>query len=293
MKTDTIGERNILKLVDTTLMELQKNEAKDIIYYNKLFQEILYKRLQMEVDIKRTLKDHEFKLYLQPLINPINNQVTSAEALIRWKHNNKFIGPDVFIPIAEDMGIIENIGMWVIDEAVKHVHRLKIRGNSVPIAVNVSAKQINSRLVKKFRELIEFRIIDPEDISIEITESVLLHFKDQKVELLHELAALGVKIAIDDFGAGYSSMRYLRTLPISKLKIDKYFIDNIQNSNDKLLLRTMIIMAKELGLESVAEGVETEEQLQLMIKYEVDSIQGWYYVKAMPVDEFIDYVVKE
>lgn len=289
-KSDAKGEKNMLKLIDTTLVELKGYEETSIITYNQSFQDFLFKRIQMEVKIKKALDNNEFELYLQPQISTKNENVVSAEALIRWKTEDGFVGPNIFIPIAEDMGIIERLGNWVIDEAVKHVHRLHIAGISCPVAVNISAKQMNRRLVNKLTKLVEDRIIKGEDISIEITESVLLHFLDLKVELLNEISELGIKIAIDDFGVGYSSMQYLRALPLNTLKIDQYFIKHMRRSKDKALLRAIIVLANEMSLESIAEGVETQEQLDLLRELHVDTIQGWYYEKALAINEFIDYM---
>lgn len=291
-KSESNGDKNLLKLIDATLLEIGKKDSVNIIRYDQSFQEILYERLQMEVGIKKAFENKTFELYLQPQVSLIEERAISAEALIRWKTEDGFIGPDIFIPIAEDMGMIERIGMWVIDEAVRHIHCLKAEGFSCPIAINISAKQLNSRLVNKLESLLNQESIKKEDISIEITESVLLHFLDRKLEILKEISQLGIKIAIDDFGTGYSSMRYLREFPISKLKIDKYFIDKIGEPKNKSLLRAMIIIAKELSLESVAEGVETSEQLEILREMKVDTIQGWYYKKAVPIEEFIEYFKK-
>jgi len=289
-KSESSGDKNLLKLIDATLLEMEKKDSINIIRYDRSFQEILHERLQMEVAIKKAFENESFDLYLQPQVALADERTISAEALIRWETEDGFIGPSVFIPIAEEMGLIERIGAWVIDKAVEHVQRLRQEGFDCPIAVNISAKQMNSRLVKKFEGLIEQGLINQDDISIEITESVFLHFIDQKIEILRELSKMGIKIAIDDFGTGYSSMRYLREMPIKVLKIDKYFIDKIGDPKNKSLLRAMIIIAKELSLESVAEGIETKEQLEILKEMKVDTIQGWYYQKAVPIEEFIKYI---
>lgn len=289
-KSDALDDSNLLKLVDTSLMELQRHQLASYIRYDKSFQEMLYERLQMEVNLKKAMTAGDFSLHLQPQISLASEEVCGAEALIRWRFNDKDISPSVFIPIAEEMGLIEEVGLWVIDEAVKHINLIKAAGYHCPVAVNISAKQMNRKLVEKFTFLIQHQLIEASDLSIEITESILLDFIDIKADILHRISALGITISIDDFGTGYSSMKYLQCLPFNKLKIDKYFIDHIAVHKERALLKSMIFIAQGLSLESIAEGVETLDQINLLREMAVDTIQGWYYSKALPIDDFILYL---
>jgi EAL domain-containing protein (putative c-di-GMP-specific phosphodiesterase class I) len=289
-KSDSLDDKNLLNLVDITLLEIQKNKGLEVKRYNNSLQDIIHNRLQMEVSLKKALRNKLFDLYLQPQVDSISERVVSAEALIRWKSDDGYISPNIFIPIAEEMGLMEELGIWIIDEAVRHVKRIKDLGYCCPIAINISVKQMNERLVDKFTQLLETDQISAKDVSIEITETKLMEYIETQSIILNRISKLGIHIALDDFGTGYSSMNYLQKLHFDKLKIDKHFIDFLNDPKQKGLVKSMILMGHEMGYETIVEGVETVDQFEVLKSMDVNIIQGWYFSKALPVDRFIDYL---
>ena len=287
--TDT----NLLGLVDITLSENIDKRLNKVTRFNERFEHLLKRRLQLEVELKKAIKEGEFELYFQPVISTEDNHVSSAEALIRWNKNGALVSPGEFIPAAESLGIIEDIGEWVIFEVGAHVKRLKEQNLQCPIAINVSSKQMNRRLIHHFTKLLQNPWIQPYDLTIEVTESVLIADLENKKELLEDLSKMGIKIALDDFGTGYSSMKYIQQLPLSKLKIDKHFIDNITSTRQQAIVKSIFLLGKTLSLETIAEGVETTVQYDIVKSIGFSNIQGWYFSKALPFEAFVAYLTQQ
>ena len=245
----------------------------------------------MENRLKEAISMNRFVLYYQPQYDSKSGDLRGVEALIRWKdENGKMISPGCFIPLAEKSGLIIPIGSWVLEEGIKKYAewRKKYDCNMV-LSLNISALQYKRPdFVNNLFDLLEKFQVNPKDIELEITESVLIDDFDQVVEKLHVIKDYGIKISLDDFGTGFSSLSYLKGLPIDTLKIDKSFIDTvIDDESTQVITESIVYMVKKLGYETVAEGVETKEQFEYLKKIECDNIQGFLLGKPMPEDELV------
>ncbi len=250
--------------------------------------------LEMQIKLNTALANNEFNLYLQPQIAFAGNgfKIVGAEALIRWNTiDGKIFTPDKFIPISESNRMIIPIGNWVLEEIFRIDKLLKRNGINIKLSINVSSKQFeNGNLVSKIKEIFKENSSQNINLTIEITESFLLHDTEKAIKSLLEIKKLGIGISIDDFGTGFSCLSYLTRLPVDYLKIDKSFIDDIANPNIKNLTSNIISMAKTLNLKTVAEGVETQEQISKLIDEGCDELQGYYFSKPLIVNDFIKYV---
>lgn len=261
--------------------------------------EFLLKSLQKiayENALRLAIKNNELELYYQPQVHMQTNKIISAEALLRWKtQDGKIVLPSIFIPIADETGLINEIGEWVLFEACRQGKIFLDLGYHITIAVNVSANQVKYQdlpsLVSKALDKYKF---DPNKLEIEITESALMQREEDVVSMLYELRAKGIRLAIDDFGTGYSSLSYLKRFPIDVLKIDKSFIDDIPYDDDDCAIVTAIIeMGKALGYHVLAEGTETQEQLNFLKSKGCTSYQGYIKSKPIPAKEFLELLKTE
>lgn len=261
----------------------------------KYFEAPIYKDFLDNVNLENRLKEaismNRFVLYYQPQYDSKTGDLRGVEALIRWKdENGKMISPGCFIPLAEKSGLIIPIGSWVLEEGIKKYAewRKKYDCNMV-LSLNISALQYKRPdFVNNLFDLLEKYQVNPKDIELEITESVLIDDFDQVVEKLHVIKDYGIKISLDDFGTGFSSLSYLKGLPIDTLKIDKSFIDTvIDDESTQVITESIVSMVKKLGYETVAEGVETKEQFEYLKKIECDNIQGFLLGKPMPEEELV------
>ena len=229
-------------------------------------------------------------MYLQPIIDLKANRVVKCEALARWQHaDGEFISPEVFIPVAEQTGLIIPFGNWLIDEVCKILQRFKQQAVDVRVAINVSARQVSDQdTIDYIISSIESYQVNPKQLSVELTESVLVHSYESVSALLVKLRQLGVIVSIDDFGTGFSSLSYLKHLSIDELKVDKSFIQDvgINNNEDSAIVLAILGLAKSLNLQVIAEGVETADQHQFLIDNNCDCAQGFLYSKPMTVAAF-------
>jgi len=238
----------------------------------------------------------EFTLHYQPKVLVNSNKVVAAEALIRWKHPKfGYIMPDKFIPLAENTGLILRLGRWIIKEACQSIAEFN-RSNTTKklnLSINISIRQFqHENIYEILKENIERYAIDGSQVSIEITESIMMENHEQMVKKLNEIKTLNVGISLDDFGTGYSTLSYLNKLSIDELKIDKAFVDVIpkdyqSNTNKSIVLDTIIAMGKTLNMSVVAEGVEHEYQRQYLEDKGCDIYQGYLFSKALPREEYI------
>ena len=242
-------------------------------------------RTRMESDLRQALVRHEFLLHYQPQVRATDGALVGFEALIRWQRGERMISPAEFIPLAEESGTIWHIGAWVLRVACRAMAGWRAAGLEVGhVAVNLSAHQIkNTHLVALVREVLLQNDLPPQCLELEITETAAMENPQLTIENLSALRALGVSLAIDDFGTGYSSLAYLKLLPISRLKLDRTFVMDIESDpNDAAICRATIGLAHSLGLEVVAEGVETLAQLDYLRELECDKLQGYYFSKPLP-----------
>ncbi|NLD49536.1 MAG: EAL domain-containing protein, partial [Clostridiaceae bacterium] len=249
-------------------------------------------RMLIEKHLRTAMKGNEFFIYYQPQIDMSNGKISGFEALLRW--NNKelgFVSPVKFIGIAEETHLIVPIGEWVLKNACSFLKQLHKRGYSdLIMAVNVSILQLMQEdFVDIVQRTLEAEKIDPKCLELEITESVMMESYQAVGDKLKRLKMIGVKIALDDFGQGYSSLSYLKQLPINTLKIDKSFIDSIdsENCNDSIT-GTIVMIGLKLGLTVIAEGVENQEQLEYLKKHKCHKVQGFLFSKPLPEEAAVN-----
>ncbi|MEJ7871980.1 MAG: EAL domain-containing protein [Rubrobacteraceae bacterium] len=245
-------------------------------------------RLQLEEDLRRALEREEFRVYYQPEVSLEDGRIMGFEALVRWEHPERgLVSPQEFIPVAEETGLIVPLGEWVLEEACRQAREWQEQNPSnLPLimSVNLSARQFKQPgLAKSIAEVLRKHGLEPRGLILEITESMVVADVDSAIVTLRELRDLGVRIAIDDFGTGYSSLAYLKRFPVDYLKIDRSFVDGLgRDATDKGLVSAAITLAHTLGLEAVAEGVETAEQLEHLRELGCELAQGYYFWKPSP-----------
>ena len=242
---------------------------------------------ELKIRLRRALEREEFTLHYQPLIALPGSEILGAEALIRWRDKERVVSPAEFIPIAEDSGLIVPIGEWVLREACRQCRAWLDMGHDVQISVNLSPRQFRQKnLVSSVERILRETRLPARSLELEITETTIMHSTAHTIGALHELTALGVRISVDDFGTGYSSLSYLHRFPVHKLKIDQSFVRDIAADRaDAALVGTMVALARQLKLVSVAEGVETGEQLGFLLERGCDACQGYLFSPARPADE--------
>lgn len=255
-------------------------------YYSESINAVSVKHLNLEKQLSRAVTHNEFQLYYQAKIDAETGKISGMEALIRWFHpENGMISPDQFIPVAEYSGMIEVIGDWVLEAACKQLRTWCDLGfDTCNIAVNFSNRQFRQQnLVSRVREILEEYRLPPELLTIEVTESGMMENIGHSLEILQELSRLGIGIALDDFGTGYSSLGYLKNFPVTHVKIDRSFVADIEtNSKDAILVKSIIKMAHGMGLKVTAEGVESKDQIDRLLTYGCDELQGFYFSKGVP-----------
>ncbi|MEO6422182.1 MAG: EAL domain-containing protein [Candidatus Nitrotoga sp.] len=246
-------------------------------------------KMRLETDLRSALSNGEFLLYYQPKVSCATGKITGLEALLRWQHSTRgLVGPDDFIPLLEETGLIVPVGEWVLTTACAQLRCWHDEGLGRPsIAVNISERQIHvADICETVRQALAASGLAPSYLELELTESQLMKDVDGVIDVLERIKKIGVKITVDDFGTGYSSLSYLKRFPIDSLKVDRAFVqDIIADPNDVSITRAIITLAHNLKLKVVAEGVETEGQLGLLIANHCDEIQGYYFSRPLPAGE--------
>lgn len=247
--------------------------------------------IKMEAALRRAIQNNEFVLYFQPQLSLSDGKIKRVEALIRWiSPEVGMINPGTFIPLAEETGLIMPIGEWALHEACRLNRKWQDAGyDPIAIAVNISPKQFRHQDVAQIvRDALTANRIDPQYLEVEITETAVMDNVDDAIAKLKSIRAMGVHISVDDFGTGYTSINYLRQYPVSVLKIDQTFIKGLpDNQNDTAITSAVIALGHNLGLQVVAEGVETAEQLQYLFEHNCDLIQGYFLSRPLPEDKII------
>lgn len=281
----------LLKNADNAMYRSKEIGKSIYTFYDMAMGEAVLKRIKILNDLHKAIEHNEFILYYQPLIDVCSAGITGLEALIRWKHPVKgIITPDKFISIAEESGKMIEIGTWVMQTACKFASELYHQGHrDFHISVNVSAVQLfQKNFTQMITDLLDTTELPPNYLLIEITESILIESFEQIIQTLVQIRSKGIRIALDDFGCGYSSLTYLRQLPIDVLKIDKTFVADISNGNGReCITGTIIMIAKQMGLRVIAEGVEKNEQLEYLKHYQCDEFQGYLASKPVPQEEIM------
>ncbi|MFC0903552.1 EAL domain-containing protein [Clostridium sp. MT-14] len=276
----------LIRNVDIALNRAKLIGKNTYILFEKYMYDEILRKTELERGLRKAIKDNEFILYYQPQVDMRTRRVVGFEALIRW-NSSKFgwIMPMEFISLAEETGLIVPIGEWVLKTACRQNKLWKNRGYSYDfISINVSTIQLkNDNFINTVRNVLEETGLKPEYLEIEITESVMMESFDWSLRVITELKNMGVRVALDDFGSGYSSLNYLKSIPINTLKIDKTFIDGIcKGAYENIITGEIIKLAHKMKLEVVAEGVEMEQQIRYLEEENCNKIQGYYFGKPMP-----------
>jgi len=287
----------LIKNADTAMYMAKAKGKNQWVLCNPLMKTKIVETLRMTNSLYRALERDELELYYQPQVCSTSNEIVGLEALIRWNHPELgLVLPGEFISIAEKTGLIIPIGDWVLRTACKQNKVWQVAGlPRIRIGVNLSVKQFqDDNLVTAVKEILKETGLDYQYLELEITESAAMMGKTYIIETLDVFQKLGIQIAIDDFGTEYSSLNYLKQLPVDRIKIPMTFIQGIDvNTKDEAITKALIVLAKSMGLGVIAEGVETKGQLDFLNQRMCDNIQGFYYHKPMPACEMEELLKKQ
>ena len=279
----------LVKFADLAMYRAKEEGRNNYQYYSGDMNKLTHNQLDLENQLRKALENDEFVLYYQPKVNLQTNKIMGMECLIRWNHPDRgFLPPDEFIPVAEQTGIIVEIGEWVIREACRAASIVsKIAGYPVNTAINVSPRQFRQHgLISTISDCIEEYGLEASQLEFETTETTLMNDLEAAADTLLRLHQLGVKLAIDDFGTGYSSLQHLKRFPFDIVKIDRSFVMDIPaNEDDMAITSAVIAMSHQLHLKVVAEGIETSAQLEYLLSQGCEYGQGYYFSKAIPLDD--------
>jgi EAL domain-containing protein (putative c-di-GMP-specific phosphodiesterase class I) len=245
---------------------------------------LVHQHLQLEASLSRAIGNHEMVLGYQPKVDLRSGRVVGAEALVRWNHPERgLLGPDNFIPVAEQTGLIVPLGEWVIDEACRALQSLHALGiHDFIMSVNLSLRQLRQRqFVERLGASLRRHDVSPGCLELEVTESLLMDRPDEAKEVMARLKELGVRLSIDDFGTGYSSLSQLQSFPVDHIKIDRSFLSGTIDDGHGVITRAIIALGHSLKLKVIAEGVETIEQLTFLRHHDCDQMQGYYFSPAL------------
>ncbi len=278
------------------LQEAKTNGKAQYQIFNDSMRQRLTERIRIEQNLKTALENNEFEVYYQPKINAVTRQVTGAEALVRWHHpTDGKISPEIFVPVAEEAGLIIEIGEWILRTACRQTHMLQQIGfEGLQVAVNISTVQFtDGNLLPMVSKALRDSNLAPELLELEITESAVMHDPEDVIHSLHELSRFGMRLAIDDFGTGYSSLAYLKRFPVDTLKIDRAFITDVSSDNDDMaIVEAVIGLGQHFNMKIVAEGVEDEDQLHFLARNGCDLAQGYYVSRPMTMKDYIAWLEK-
>jgi diguanylate cyclase (GGDEF)-like protein len=282
-----------LRCANLALNHAKKSSSSNWVSYTPAMDDDISKRLDIIRNLQEDFRNNKLEVWYQPQINLLTEKVIGVEALLRWKDDEgKFISPEIFVPLAEYSGLIVEIGKWVLAESVAKLKILIRSGfSNIRMAVNVSVLQFRDLdFVDYVKEIVEHHKIPPSSLELEITESVVMDEPGIVIQALDKLKAFGILTAIDDFGTGFSSMSHIQQLPLDRLKIDRSFVKDIATDKNAFIAHAIVNLGKQLGLTTIAEGVENKAQAAEMLKLGTDEAQGFYFAKAMPFNELTDFL---
>lgn len=280
----------LMKNADTAMYHAKERGKNNFQFYQADMNASALERLELESDLRHALDQQEFTLFYQPQFSGDGKRLTGAEALLRWNHPRRgMVPPGEFIPVIEELGLVVEVGEWVLREACRQLRAWHLAGVRVPkVSVNISARQFSDgTLGRRIASILQDTELSPACLELELTESILMREVSEAMQILDNLKRLGLSIAVDDFGTGYSSLNYLKQFPIDVLKIDRTFVDGLPSGEqDAQIARAIIAMAHSLNLAVIAEGVETQDQLGFLREHGCDEVQGYLFGRPMPARQF-------
>ncbi|WP_426178303.1 putative bifunctional diguanylate cyclase/phosphodiesterase [Massilia sp. TWR1-2-2] len=286
---DSTDTASLMRYAEVAMAKVEPGSDDRFLFYSEEMDQRAKDHLRLETELRAALVNEQLELHYQPKVSLRSGRIVGAEALVRWRHPERgMVSPAEFIPLAEETGLIFEIGGWVLEEACRQIRAWKDAGLAMPpVAVNLSARQFDRRLPSRILAVLDRHGVLPEQIMLEITESLLVGGADNVIAIMNELVAMGLALALDDFGTGYSSLAYLKKFPISTLKIDRSFVIGLPDEeNDCAIARAIVTMAQQLRQEIVAEGVETPEQMAFLRDLGCDQLQGYLFSPAVTAVEF-------
>ncbi|MCV6613199.1 MAG: bifunctional diguanylate cyclase/phosphodiesterase [Amphritea sp.] len=292
---DSENAPQLLRNADQAMSAAKAQGRNGYHYFKPAMQEAARKRMQLISELRHAITLNQFELHYQPIIDLSDGQIVKAEALIRWHHPERgLLTPDHFIPLAEETGFIHSLGEWVFTTAAEQLKQWQELGlPTISVSINASPLQLQNGGLKPgdWAERLSGLGLPDGSIVVEITEGLMIETSESVKTTLQQLHSNQFGIAIDDFGTGYSSLAYLKEFDADFLKIDRRFIQNLSsNSDDAALCEAMIVMAHKLGIQVIAEGIETREQLEFIRYAGCDHAQGWLFARALPADGFAAYL---
>jgi predicted signal transduction protein with EAL and GGDEF domain len=274
----------LLKNADTAMFTAKRHGRNNFRFFRPEMNFHVNERVRIENGLRNAIRHDEFTLHYQPQVDITRNRVVGVEALLRWNSKEGNVPPAQFIPFAEDSGMIMEIGEWVLRTACRDARVWQDTGAALCVAVNISGRQLHhAAFVETIRSVLDDTGLDPAHLELEITEGILMQDIENTISKLQALNDIGVRIAMDDFGTGYSSMISLKRLPFDRLKIDRCFIEDIA-AGETVIVSAMVGLGLSLGLDVVAEGVETAGQIEFLKETGCGKVQGYYFARPMPLD---------
>ena len=289
---DGMNMDSLLQNADRAMYEAKRAGKNRIFFFNDALRLEVKQHVRLHSEILEGIRTGQFELYLQPIMDLKRGALCKCEALVRWNHPNRGItSPLEFIPIAEQTGAIRPLGEWILHEACRLLKRLESRGVELQISVNRSVAEFHTSEVDEYWfNILQEHEVDPDKIVFEITESLLMDGADNQLSKIRNLRRLGIAFSIDDFGTGYSAINYLRSYPVDFLKIDKSFVqDLLDDEQDRTLVEVIIKMGQTLGIQVIAEGVESQAQFSQLKQLGCDYVQGFYLGKPMAFEAFVAF----
>ncbi len=291
MRPDVKCPNEVLRCADLALFRAKAEERGSYRFYEPEMDAERLRRRQLEMDLRNALQNNELLLHYQPIINSATGAISSCEALVRWQHpEHGLIPPLKFIPIAEELGLINKIGEWVLNQACLDAAKMP---TSIQMAVNVSALQIKNPVFPlQVIKALNAANLSPQRLELELTESIMATGEDIIINNVKRLRNAGVRIALDDFGVGFSSFSCLKDFEFDRIKIDRSFLQNIERSKEAAIFHAIANMGQELGVSTTAEGVETEAQLKTVLQQGCTEAQGFFFSRPKPLHELNEFVEK-
>ncbi len=293
---DGVTAPSLIKNAEIAMSQAKRSGKNTYFFFDPRMEEKASSRMELAGSIRRGLKQNEFEVFYQPQIDFQSGRLTSTEALIRWRHPQLgWVPPSTFIPLAEETGLILDIGEWVLSQACSQNKKWQTMGLGNPrIAVNLSACQFQQEgLAQNISFLLDNLDMKSSTLEVELTESTFLENPEKGMKIIDEFRNMGVTVSIDDFGTGYSSLSYIKTITPGVLKIDQSFINEVINPTNKAIVQAIVTMAKSLEIETIAEGVETQEQFDILRDMGCDKYQGYYYSPPVPADGMTQIMMQD